>query len=56
MGVADLQQHGLDAELLDALAVLVGHAQPLLVQGHRLVEVLDGNADVVDLAEHGTAL
>jgi hypothetical protein len=34
----------------------VGHAEALLVQGHGLVQILDGNADVVDLAEHGARL
>src|ERR687895_11590 len=51
--VADLEQDGLDAELLDGLAVLLAHLELLAVERHGLVKVLDGHAYVVDSAEHG---
>jgi len=53
VALADAKQHGLHALLLDGLVVLDRHAEPLFVQRDRPVEVLDGNADVVDPAEHG---
>jgi hypothetical protein len=52
MVLADVEQHGLDALLLDDLAMRDGHAVGLFVQGDRGVEVLDGDADVVDPGEH----
>ena len=52
MVLADVEQHGLDALLLDDLAMRDGHAVGLLVQGDRGVEILDGDADVVDPGEH----
>ena len=39
---AHIEQHGLHALLRDGLAVLHGHAQPLRVEGHGLVEITDG--------------
>ena len=53
MAVADAEQHGLDALLLHGLAVLERHAQPLAVERDRLVEILDGDSDVIDPSEHG---
>src|SRR5919202_2060386 len=50
---ADVEQHRLDALLLDHLAVRELHAVRLLVQRDRGVEVVDGDADVVDAGEHG---
>ena len=51
--VADLEQHGLDALLVDDLAVLERQPVGLLVQRDRRVEVGDGDADVIDPLEHG---
>ena len=48
MAVADLEQYCLDPLLLDGLAVLLGHAEPLAVEADRLLEVLDGDAYVID--------
>ena len=53
VAVADVQQHRLDALRLDRLAVRELHPEALLVERDRRVEVLDGDADVVDPAEHG---
>ena len=52
MVLADVEQHGLDALLLDDLAMRDGHAVGLLVQRDRGVEVFDGDPDVVDPGEH----
>src|SRR5680860_110356 len=52
VGVPYLQQRGLHAELLHGLAVLLTHAEAVAIEGDRLVEVLDGHADVIDLSEH----
>src|SRR3954451_19602116 len=54
--LADVEQHRLDALLLDGLTVHERHAVGLLVQRDRGVEVLDGEAHVVDAAEHGAAV
>jgi hypothetical protein len=53
VAVADSEQQGLDAELIEDLTVLEVHPQPVLVQGDGLVEILDGHRDVVDPPEHG---
>ena len=53
VALADAEQHGLDALLLDGLAVLHGHAEPLRVERDGLVEVLHGHSDVIDPPEHG---
>ena len=54
VAVADLEQNGLDALLLDGLAVLLAPcSKPSRVELDRGVEVLDGDADVVDAPEHG---
>ena len=55
VALADLEQHGLDALLLDGLAMLLGHAEALPVQVDRSVEVCDGHSDVVDPFEHGAS-
>ena len=52
VAVADVEQRGLDALLGDRLAVDERHAVGVAVDGDRGVEVLDGDADVVDAAEH----
>ena len=50
--LADVQQRGVHALLLDRLAVGQGHAQGVAVEGERAVDVLHGYAHVVDPAEH----
>jgi hypothetical protein len=47
---ADLERRGLDALVGDGLAVLEACAEQLLVRRHRLVEILDGDPEVVDPA------
>ena len=44
---------GLDAELLDRLAVLQRHPEAVAVQLDRAVEVGHGHSDVIDPVEHG---
>ena len=53
VALADAQQHRLDTLLLDRLAVLERHAEPLAVEPNGLVEVLDRDSDVIDSSEHG---
>ena len=53
MVLADVEQHRLDALLGDRLAMHDGHPVGPLVERERRVEVGDGDADVVDPAEHG---
>src|SRR5512133_1766629 len=48
--LADLERRGLDALVGDGLAVLEARAEQLLVRRHRLVEILDGDPEVVDPA------
>jgi hypothetical protein len=55
VAVADAEQHGLDALVLDGLAVLELHVEALAVEGDRLVEVLDRDADVIYAFEHGVS-
>ena len=56
MGVANAQQHGLDALLLDRLAVLDRHAELVGVERDGCLEVVDGHADMVDRVEHRAAV
>ena len=53
MAVTDVEEGRLDPLLLDRLAVDEGHLEGRLVQPDRLVEIGDGDADVVDQTEHG---
>jgi len=53
VALADAEEHGLDALLLDDLAVLERQAEPVAVERDRLVEVVDRDAYVVDASEHG---
>jgi diacylglycerol kinase (ATP) len=53
MAVTDVEQRRLDALLGDRLAVDERHPVPVAVHGDRRVEVLHGDADVVDAPEHG---
>ena len=53
VAVADVEQRGLDALLVDRLAVHERHPVGVAVDGDRGVEILDRDADVVDAAEHG---
>jgi hypothetical protein len=46
--LADAHRRGLDALLLDARPVLDAAAEQPLVRADRFVEVLDGDADVMD--------
>jgi len=48
--VADLHRRCLHALLLDAFPMLEPGTEQLLVRPHRLVEIRDGDADVVDSA------
>jgi hypothetical protein len=50
--VAHAQERGLDALLSDRLAVLQGHPETLGVELDRRVEILDGDAHVIDCLEH----
>src|SRR5919197_1798318 len=50
--LADVEQHGLDALLVDHLAMCERHAVVALVQRDRRFEVLDGDSYVVDPGEH----
>ena len=52
MAVADVEQHRLDALLGDRLAVGERHPEGALVELQRGVEVVDGDADVIDQPEH----
>jgi hypothetical protein len=52
VALANAEQNGLNALLLDRLAVLERHAEPLAIESDRLVEVLDGDSDVIDAVEH----
>ncbi len=54
--LADADRRRLDALLVDPRAVLDAAAEQPLVRPHRLVEVLDGDADVVDAADLHTAI
>jgi hypothetical protein len=56
VSLSHLEQHGLDVEGLDRLAVLLAHAEALAVELDRDVEVLNGHAYVVDSPEHGRTL
>jgi hypothetical protein len=56
VGLADAEQSRLDALLLDRLAVLEGHPETLGIELDRRVEVLDGDAYVIDCLEHGEAV
>ena len=48
MRVADVEQGGVDPLLGDGLAVHQGHPQRVAVDRERGVDVLDGDADVVE--------
>ena len=50
--LADVEQDRLDALGLDDLAVHERHLVVALVERERRVDVLDGDADVVDAGEH----
>jgi hypothetical protein len=51
--LSDPEQHRLDTELLDVLAVLERHPEPVSVELDGALEIGDGHADVVDATEHG---
>ena len=53
VAVPDVEQRRLDALLGDRLAVHERHPVRVAVHGDRRLEVLDGDADVVDAPEHG---
>jgi hypothetical protein len=52
MTLADVEQCGLDALLLDHLAVHDGEAEGRLVEGESGIEVSDGDPDMIDRGEH----
>jgi len=52
MPIADVEQRRFHSLRLNRLAVRELHLERLLVEGDRLVEVVDGNADVVYSIEH----
>jgi hypothetical protein len=54
--LADVEQHGLDALVGHGLPVHDGHPVRRLVQRDGGVQVGDGDPDVIDPLEHGTAL
>ena len=54
VGVADVQQHRLDALVGHGLAVDQRHPELVAVARDRGVEVVDGDPDVVDCREHGS--
>ena len=56
MAVADVEQRRVDALLGDRLAVHERHPEHVAVEGQRRVDVLDGDADVVDRGQHGRAV
>ena len=56
MPVPDVEQDRLDPLRLDRLAVRQGHLEARRVELERRVDVLDGDADVVDLAEHSAGV
>src|SRR4051812_42819860 len=52
MALADVEQRGLDPLRFDGLAMGERHPEGLLIEGESPVEVVGGDADVVDPAEH----
>ena len=52
VAVADVEQDRLDALLLDRLAVRERHRHRALIERQRRVQVVGGDADVIDQAEH----
>ena len=55
VAVADVEQRRIDALLGHGLAVDEWHAQLVAVERERVVDALDGDADVVDGGQHGAA-
>src|SRR6185312_13164849 len=53
VAVADVEQRRVDALLRHGLAVDQWHAELVAVQRERVVDALDGDADVVDRGQHG---
>jgi hypothetical protein len=53
VAVADVEERGLDTLRLHRLAVRERHAEGLLVDSEGCLEIVGGDADVVDPAEHG---
>jgi hypothetical protein len=52
VAVADVEKRRLDSLLVDGLAVDDRHAEGSLVEANGAVEVLNGDADMVDQLEH----
>jgi hypothetical protein len=52
VAVADIEQDSLDALLGDRLAVNERHPEHVAVALERFVDVVDGDADVVDRGQH----
>ena len=55
VAVADVEQCRVDALLGHGLAVDEWHAELVAVERERVVDALDGDADVVDRGQHGAA-
>ena len=55
VAVADVEQRRVDALLRHRLAVDERHAELVAVERERVVDALDGDADVVDRGQHGAA-
>ena len=55
VAVADVEQRRVDALLGHRLAVDEWHAELVAVERERVVDALDGDADVVDRGQHGAA-
>jgi hypothetical protein len=56
MGIADSEEHRLDALLGNGLAVLQRHAKALRIELDCRIEILDGDAEMVDCLKHGEAV
>ena len=56
VALADVEQHRLDALLGDHLAVAEPQLEAVAVELERGLELLHGDADVVDAAEHRAAV
>src|SRR3954447_8692115 len=56
MAIADVEQDGLHPLRLHRLAVGELHLEAVPVEGDRGVDVLDGDSDMVDAAEHGSSV
>jgi hypothetical protein len=56
MGIADSKERRLDALLGDRLAVLQWHAKALRIELDCGIEILHGDAEMIDCLKHGEAV